>query len=479
MKKIKRRLAAIMFTDMVGYSALMQKDEEIAGRLRDRHREVFVRNTAAYGGEILQYYGDGTLSIYPSASAAVECAVDIQRELKQAPTVSLRIGIHTGDISYGDEDIFGDGVNIASRIETLCVPGGIFFSSKVHDDIKNLPAIQTRSIGPFKLKNIANEIEIFAVTNEGVNAPPPGYHHKISPFSRMPLADTVATVRTAASSTSFTTQAPASPQPLVGRKRKFVAGILAFFFGIFGAHRFYLGQRNLGLLYLGMALTGMFIIKGLAALIPIVAILSFIDAVILFSMPRRDFDLKYNRAYVQATLAMDTQKFEKPKQKEQPQTPPKKSVKEEEFDKLWNTALAEYREYDYDEAIAALQEAIELKSDDPEAHFLLACCHSINEDIGHALSHLETAVACGLKDQDRIQNHYDLAYLRMQPQFETFAKNNYRLLKELPEPIEDLLQSQNTVSPDLLEQLQKLVKLREEGQLTEIEYQSLVKKLNS
>ena len=82
MSKRQRRLAAIMFTDIVGYSAMMQKDEAITNRLRNRHREVFTRLTEQYDGEILQYYGDGTLSIFYSTAAAVECAVEIQRELK-------------------------------------------------------------------------------------------------------------------------------------------------------------------------------------------------------------------------------------------------------------------------------------------------------------------------------------------------------------------------------------------------------------
>ena len=140
--------------------------------------------------------------------------------------------------------------------------------------------------------------------------------------------------------------------------------------------------------------------------------------------------------------------------------------------------MVEYGEYDYEEAIAALKKALEVRPNDPEVHFLLACCYSINEDINNALTHLESAVASGLADQDRIQTHSDLAYLRMQPQFEVFANHGYRMVKELPEPIEDLLQSRDTNPVDLLEQLRKLEKLWEEGQLTAIEYEQLRKRLN-
>ncbi|MEO1263104.1 MAG: adenylate/guanylate cyclase domain-containing protein [Bacteroidota bacterium] len=455
MKKIQRRLAAIMFTDMVGYSAMMQQDEEVARQLRNRHREAFVRNTKAFGGEILQYYGDGTLSIYPSASAAVQCALAIQQELHEPPTVPLRIGIHTGDVSYGDEDVFGDGVNVASRIESLCVPGGIFISGKVYDDIKNVSSIEARSIGMFKLKNILKEVEIFAITNEGVTAPPLGYYRRASP-------------------------SPATaPRRRKGRKKKFWAGMFALFFGVFGVHRFYLKQRKLGILYLGLTLAGMLINEGLAALVPIMAIISLIDAIIFFSMPRHDFDVKYNGVSQEATevAAPPVKKY---KRKARPKAKPQKSPTEIQFGKYWQKALDEYQEYDYGEAIAALHKAIKLKPNDQEAHFLLARCYSINENVKDALTHLDLAVAAGLKDKGRIQMQSDLAFLRMQPEYEAFVNNGYRLAKPKlePEPEEDILELKNPDnSPDLLEQLRKLQELREEGQLTEQEYELLMRKL--
>ena len=453
MKKIQRRLAAIMFTDMVGYSAMMQQDEQVARQLRNRHRDAFVRNTEAFGGEVLQYYGDGTLSIYPSASAAVQCALEIQRELHEDPVVPLRIGIHTGDVSYGDEDVFGDGVNVASRIESLCVPGGIFISGKVYDDIKNVSAIEAQSIGMFKLKNIFKEVEIFAITNDGVTAPPLGYYRRAN-------------------------SSPAPSRKPKGRKKKFWAGMFAIFFGVFGVHRFYLGQRKLGMLYLGLVLAGMIINEGLAALIPIVAIISLIDAIIFFSMPRHDFDVKYN-GMRQETNEVAAPPIKKYKRKKEPRTKPQKSPKDIQFDKYWQKALDEYQEYDYGGAIAALQQAVKLKPNDQEAHFLLSRCYSINEQTEEALAHLDLAFAAGLTDKGRIQMQSDLAFLRMQPQYEAFVNNGYRLIKQLPEPEEDILELKDpdSNSTDLLEQLRKLQELREEGQLTEQEYELLMRKL--
>ena len=114
-----RQLAAIMFTDMEGYTALMQKNEQVAIERRNRHREVFEKAMADHGGKIIQYYGDGTLSIFTSAIHAVNAGVAMQLLFRKAPQVPLRIGIHIGDITIDDSGVYGDGVNIASRIESL------------------------------------------------------------------------------------------------------------------------------------------------------------------------------------------------------------------------------------------------------------------------------------------------------------------------------------------------------------------------
>jgi class 3 adenylate cyclase/TM2 domain-containing membrane protein YozV len=429
MKKIKRRLAAVMFTDMVGYSAMMQKDEELAGNMRDRHREVFRKYTAFYGGEILQYYGDGTLSIYPSAGAAVECAVDIQRELKSDPVVPIRIGIHTGDISYGEEDVFGDGVNIASRIESLCVPGGIFISGKVYDDIKNHFTLKARSLGDFALKNIQSKVEIYAITNQGITTPGPV---QVVRGKKKKPRKTVTRVK--------------------GGKKRFLAGLLALFFGIFGTHRFYLGQRRLGILYLGFTLSALFVIPAMGRFIPIIAIISLIDAITIWSLSKSDFNAKFNSHLLEAQQIAVEEPMEEVKNSLQIQ-----------FNNLINEATKEYKEYDFDEAIEALKKAAGLKYDDPEMHFLLARCYSHNEEAEKALLHLDAAVAFGLKEPKRIKNHDDLAFLRIQPAYETFVNNGYRLPKELPAPTEDMLQSE---TPDLLEQLNKLQKLRKESIIT-------------
>ena len=160
-----------MFTDMVGYTALMQKDEQLAKSQRDRHRSVLTKYIALHNGEILQYYGDGTLTIFNSAIEAVNAAIEIQLDLKNEPTVPLRIGIHLGDIVYDEEGVYGDGVNISSRIESLSAAGGILISEKINDEIKNHPEIKSQSLGRFHLKNVLKPVEIFAITNEGIIVP--------------------------------------------------------------------------------------------------------------------------------------------------------------------------------------------------------------------------------------------------------------------------------------------------------------------
>lgn len=168
-----RLLAAIMFTDMVGYTALMQEDEDKAIFLREKHRKILEKTIPLYQGRILQYYGDGTLSIFGSAIEAVRCSIDIQNHLQSAPKIPIRVGIHIGDVVYEDDGVFGDGVNIASRIESLGIEGGVLISDKIYDEIKNHPEFQTASQGLFELKNVRRPIEIFALTNKGLAIPKP------------------------------------------------------------------------------------------------------------------------------------------------------------------------------------------------------------------------------------------------------------------------------------------------------------------
>lgn len=170
-KPLVRQLMAIMFADMTGYTALMQEDEQRAKLLRNRQRKALNTLIPLHNGKIIQYFGDGTLSLFSSAINAVQSAIAIQLELQKDPKVALRIGIHSGDVSYDKEGVYGDCVNLASRIEGLSVPGAILISDKVFDEVKNQPDIKTVDLGKFNLKNVKRPVEVYAIANEGLNIP--------------------------------------------------------------------------------------------------------------------------------------------------------------------------------------------------------------------------------------------------------------------------------------------------------------------
>jgi len=161
----KRQLAAIMFTDIEGYTSLMQANEEQALLIRTRHRKVFERATSKHNGEIVQYFGDGTLSIFKSSVEAVNCAIEMQLAFKEEPEIPVRIGIHIGDILYSKHDIVGDAVNIASRIESIGLPGSILISDEVNKQITSHENIQTKYLHNFQFKNVENAIPVHAVSN--------------------------------------------------------------------------------------------------------------------------------------------------------------------------------------------------------------------------------------------------------------------------------------------------------------------------
>lgn len=166
-----RMLSAIMFTDMFGYTALMQENEKKAIDSRNRFRKVIEEYISKHQGKILQYYGDGALIIFTSAIESALCGVEIQQELQKPPLISARIGIHSGDIVYDGNGAYGDGVNVASRIESLSIPGGILISDKIYDEIKNHPSLPAEFLGTYKLKNVKSPVRIYALSGHGLNTP--------------------------------------------------------------------------------------------------------------------------------------------------------------------------------------------------------------------------------------------------------------------------------------------------------------------
>jgi class 3 adenylate cyclase len=169
-----RQLAAILFTDIVGYSAIMQQDEHGAIRLVKHHRVVLKNAVAEHEGDVIDYYGDGSLCIFTSITQAMQCAYSIQKQLREDPVVPLRIGLHIGEVVFEDGKIMGDGVNIASRIQSLGQAGSILFSKEVFDKIRSHTEFHSVYLGKFLLKNISDPMEVFALTNDGLTVPAKG-----------------------------------------------------------------------------------------------------------------------------------------------------------------------------------------------------------------------------------------------------------------------------------------------------------------
>ena len=191
-----RQLSAIMFTDIAGYSALMQKDEIEAVALRKEHRKIFELYHEKYRGRIVQYYGDGTLSTFPSVIHAVECAIEMQNKwLIEGKHVPVKIAIHLGDIIHTDTEVYGDGVNVTARIESIASSGSILISEKVREEIKNQTHIAYQFLGSYDFKNIAKPVDVFAISNEGLSIPdtteiskkvgPPEKSIAVLPFANM------------------------------------------------------------------------------------------------------------------------------------------------------------------------------------------------------------------------------------------------------------------------------------------------------
>lgn len=164
----KHKLAAILSADVAGYSRLISEDEVSAARILNAYRNEITSIVKKYQGRVVDFVGDNMLAEFPSALDAVNCAVWIQQVLKnhnekQVPErrMNFRIGLHLGDIMIDGERIYGDGVNIAARIETLAEPGGIFFSDVIYKQIQNKLDLGYIDLGEHTLKNISEQVRVY------------------------------------------------------------------------------------------------------------------------------------------------------------------------------------------------------------------------------------------------------------------------------------------------------------------------------
>src|SRR3954453_7412594 len=166
----ERKLAAIMFTDMVGYSALAQRDDKVALELLEEHRRLLREIFPRFNGTEIKTIGDAFLVEFGSALEAAQCAIEIQRTLAKRNhdvtsdrRIELKIGIHIGDVVHRAGDVYGDGVNIASRIEPLAGAGGICVSMDVERQIRNALEARFEKLAPTELKNISLAMDLFRI----------------------------------------------------------------------------------------------------------------------------------------------------------------------------------------------------------------------------------------------------------------------------------------------------------------------------
>jgi len=277
-------------------------------------------------------------------------------------------------------------------------------------------------------------------------------------------------------------------------KDKNVAGILAFLLGGFGVHQFYLKRPGWGIFHLVLTF-GILFTKAFA---PLSWIIAWITGIVLFSMRLDDFNMKYNRRYVedgkfkgketdferrrryreQGHRRRDYRRERHEEYRDRRRHPDYEPAPRKKTNPYKQAGIKKYKEYDYNGAIEDFVKALEIDEKDIATHFNLACAYSLNEEADKAFFHLDKAVALGFKDFEKIKNHDAFAFIRIQEEFEAFEENKFRLevKQETPQieaPKEDLLNTQ----PDLLEQLKKLGELKDKGLLTEEEFSAQKRKL--
>ena len=181
MHKVKRKLTTIFCADVVGYSRLMGADEHGTLKRLKECRELIQAFIERHHGRVVSWSGDAVLADFSSVVESVQCAVEIQRELKaqndtlaQAQQMNFRIGINLGDVMIDEHDIFGEGVNIAARLQALATPGGILISGSVHDQVKNKLALGFNFMGHQQVKNINDHVPVFVVAHDAAPSLPIG-----------------------------------------------------------------------------------------------------------------------------------------------------------------------------------------------------------------------------------------------------------------------------------------------------------------
>ena len=189
--RVGRRLAAIVAADVAGYSRLMHNDEEgTHAKLAALLADAVTPAIAEHGGRIVKNTGDGFLAEFPSAVEAVRAAVQFQARIKELTLddvadrqIAFRVGINIGDVIVEPHDIFGDGVNIAARLESIAEPGSICISSSAYDHVRGKVGVEFADLGEPNLKNIALPVRAYAVVRDGSSAATQAERARLGPLS--------------------------------------------------------------------------------------------------------------------------------------------------------------------------------------------------------------------------------------------------------------------------------------------------------
>ena len=236
---VERRLAAILAADVAGYSRLMGADEEgTLERLKAHRRALVDPKIREHRGRIVKTTGDGMLVEFPSVIDAVRCAVEVQRamtdrnvDLLEDTRITFRVGVNLGDVIIDDGDIYGDGVNIAARLEALAAPGGVCISRVVRDQIRDKLPYPFEDMGEQELKNIARPVRAFAMSAAAIASTPPvaapAVRGRARSLRRI-MASTVWWVRPKLSAPTASVQAPAAASPKIGSVPRLSIVVLPF-----------------------------------------------------------------------------------------------------------------------------------------------------------------------------------------------------------------------------------------------------------
>ena len=266
-------------------------------------------------------------------------------------------------------------------------------------------------------------------------------------------------------------------------RNKTAAGLFALFLGWAGVHRFYLGQVGYGILYVFLTIFSLGIITGF---------LGLIDAIVFFSMNEDDFDAKYNTAQGMVPPIYNRRLQQKgyppmapPRRpgRTNASRPPRRSSGRNVQNPYKVNGIKKYKEFDLEGAIEDFTKGLEINPKDISLHFNLACAYSLTEQVDKAYAHLDQAVTLGFTDFNKIRNHDDLAYVRIQDRFDEFQQNNFRLSTPAAPAAEEkddeqALAAEDPVQDDmLLAQLKRLSELRDRGLLSEQEFSIEKRKL--